>query len=80
MPSTAPTAVDEIDENEQPGMGLEEVSPTHARDGSDMNKGSESEMDVIVDLEEPDAHLGVAKVQAAHRVYGKYSKWFLFLG
>ncbi|KAI0367328.1 drug:h+ antiporter [Pilatotrama ljubarskyi] len=30
--------------------------------------------------EEEDAHLGVKTVEAAERVYGRYSKWFLFLG
>ncbi|TFY78973.1 hypothetical protein EWM64_g5038 [Hericium alpestre] len=28
---------------------------------------------------EVDAHLGVARVQAAQKVYGKYSKWILFV-
>ena len=30
--------------------------------------------------EEEDAHLGVKTVEAAERVYGRYSKWFLFIG
>lgn len=30
--------------------------------------------------EEQDAHLGVKTVEAAEKVYGKHSKWFLFLG
>lgn len=30
--------------------------------------------------EEEDAHLGVKTVEAAEKVYGKYSKWFLFIG
>ena len=25
-------------------------------------------------------HLGVKTIQATHKVYGKYSKWFLFIG
>ncbi|KAI0691091.1 drug:h+ antiporter [Cerioporus squamosus] len=29
---------------------------------------------------EEDAHLGVKAVEAAERVYGRYSKWFLFVG
>ncbi|KAI0828474.1 drug:h+ antiporter [Trametes gibbosa] len=29
---------------------------------------------------EADAHLGVKTVQAAEKVYGPYSKWFLFIG
>ena len=29
---------------------------------------------------EEDAHLGVKAVEAAERVYGRYSKWFLFIG
>ncbi|KAI0643963.1 drug:h+ antiporter [Trametes meyenii] len=29
---------------------------------------------------EADAHTGVKTVQAAEKVYGRYSKWFLFLG
>ncbi|KAI0781782.1 drug:h+ antiporter [Abortiporus biennis] len=30
--------------------------------------------------EEQDAHIGVKAVEAAEKVYGKYSKWFLFIG
>ena len=29
---------------------------------------------------EVDAHLGVMAVEAAEKVYGRYSKWFLFIG
>ena len=29
---------------------------------------------------EEDAHVGVKAVEAAEKVYGKYSKWFLFIG
>ena len=29
---------------------------------------------------ERDAHVGVKIVEAAEKVYGRYSKWFLFLG
>ena len=29
---------------------------------------------------EKDAHIGVKAVEAAEKVYGRYSKWFLFLG
>lgn len=29
---------------------------------------------------EVDAHVGVKKVEAAEKVYGRYSKWFLFTG
>ena len=29
---------------------------------------------------ERDAHVGVKTVEAAEKVYGRYSKWFLFLG
>lgn len=29
---------------------------------------------------EADAHLGVRTVEAAEQVYGRYSKWFLFIG
>ena len=25
------------------------------------------------------AHIGVKTVEATHKVYGKYSKWFLFI-
>lgn len=28
---------------------------------------------------EEDAHVGVKKVEAAEKVYGRYSKWFLFI-
>ncbi len=30
--------------------------------------------------EEVVAHGGVAKIKATHKVYGKYSRWFLFIG
>ena len=30
--------------------------------------------------EEKDAHVGVKTVEAAEKVYGRYSKWFLFIG
>ncbi|KAH9846877.1 drug:h+ antiporter [Lenzites betulinus] len=30
--------------------------------------------------EEEDAHVGVKTVEAAEKVYGRYSKWFLFVG
>ena len=30
--------------------------------------------------EEEDAHLGVKTVEAAERVYGRYTKWLLFVG
>ncbi|KAJ3548443.1 hypothetical protein NM688_g5297 [Phlebia brevispora] len=43
--------------------------------------------DVVIDPrtaleleEEQDAHVGVKTVEAAEKVYGKYSKWFLFIG
>ena len=43
--------------------------------------------DIILDTktaqeveEEQDAHLGVKTVEAAEKVYGRYSKWFLFIG
>lgn len=29
---------------------------------------------------EQDAHLGVIKVEAALRIYGRYSRWCLFIG
>lgn len=29
---------------------------------------------------EEDAHLGVKRAEAAEKVYGRYSKWFLFVG
>ena len=29
---------------------------------------------------EEDAHLGVKRAEAAEKVYGRYSKWFLFIG
>lgn len=34
---------------------------------------------VAVQAEE-DAHVGVKTVEAAERVYGRFSKWFLFIG
>lgn len=30
--------------------------------------------------EEKDAHVGVKTVEAAEKVYGRYSKWLLYLG
>ena len=30
--------------------------------------------------DEQDAQLGVKTVEAAEKVYGRYSKWFLFIG
>ncbi|OCH87436.1 drug:h+ antiporter [Obba rivulosa] len=37
--------------------------------------------EVLEELEaEEDAHVGVKKVEAAEKVYGRYSKWFLFIG
>lgn len=33
----------------------------------------------VIDAE-VDAHVGVKKVEAAEKVYGRYSKWFLFIG
>ncbi|KAI0759140.1 drug:h+ antiporter [Trametes elegans] len=34
-----------------------------------------------IELEvEEDAHLGVKTIEAAEKVYGRYSKWFLFIG
>ncbi|EMD31052.1 hypothetical protein CERSUDRAFT_163556 [Gelatoporia subvermispora B] len=36
---------------------------------------------LVEELEaEQDAHVGVKKVEAAEKVYGRYSKWFLFIG
>lgn len=34
---------------------------------------------IVVPPEEV-AHVGVRKVEATHKVYGKYSKWALFIG
>ena len=31
-------------------------------------------------FQEEDAHAGVRVVEAAEKVYGEYSKWFLFIG
>ena len=58
---------------------------------SSINKESSSftgtPEDVILDAktaqeieEEQDAHLGVKTVEAAEKVYGRYSKWWLFAG
>ena len=33
---------------------------------------------VTASVENEYAHVGVKKVEATHKVYGKYSKWFLF--
>ena len=41
--------------------------------------GLDTEILVAVQAEE-DAHIGVKKVEAAERVYGRFSKWFLFIG
>ena len=40
-------------------------------------------LDKEIELElqaEEDAHFGVKAVEAAEKVYGRYSKWFLFIG
>lgn len=53
----------------------------------DSSSFSGTPVDIILDAktaqeveEEQDAHLGVKTVEAAEKVYGRYSKWFLFAG
>ena len=46
------------------------------------SKNNETPSEVIIrpsiDLENEDAHIGVRKVEATHKVHTKYSKWLLF--
>ncbi|TDL21860.1 MFS general substrate transporter [Rickenella mellea] len=58
----------EADEHER------ERERTEATEGSTRELGIEE-----VDDEVDDAHQGVKKVEAAERVYGKYTKWILFV-
>ena len=34
----------------------------------------------VISAEEEASHIGVKRVEATHKVYGKYSKWALFIG
>ncbi|OJA19063.1 hypothetical protein AZE42_09040 [Rhizopogon vesiculosus] len=57
------------------------TSPRDVNDGS-VNRAalrSHSETRSVI-AAEPDAHAGVKKVEAAQRVYGRYSRWCLFIG
>ena len=45
----------------------------------DVENGSTRKAVVYEVAEEVDAHMGVKKVEAAEKVYGKYSKWALFI-
>ena len=42
----------------------------------DAEKGTSDDVHSVSDI----GHVGVKTVQATHKVYGKYSKWFLFIG
>lgn len=46
---------------------------------SSIHKDTESSRDQDFESEQ-DAQLGVVTVEAAEKVYGRYSKWFLFIG
>ena len=35
---------------------------------------------VVLPRDDLEAHAGVAKVKATHRVFGKVTRWFLFIG
>lgn len=57
--------------------------PRHepAHDGVAEDEGHTLDRSVREELAaEEDAHLGVIAVEAAEKVYGRYSKWFLFVG
>ncbi len=51
------------------------VHPAHEDAVPTLDKSIEEELEA-----EEDAHLGVRAVEAAEKVYGRYSKWFLFIG
>ena len=60
---------------------VDEKRPSSERDS--LPEDAIPQLDARVEQQlqaEADAHLGVKKVEAAEKVYGKYSKWFLFLG
>ncbi len=42
----------------------------------DAEKGTSDDVHSVSDV----GHLGVKTIQATQKVYGKYSKWFLFIG
>lgn len=51
---------------------------THKSDISsqDAEKGARED---VISTPDAEAHVGVATVEAANKVYGKYSKWMLFI-
>ena len=55
--------------------------PAHVQDdvSEDAIPKLDRETAQVIQAEE-DAHLGVKAVEAAEKVYGRYSKWFLFIG
>lgn len=62
------SSVDKHSANDRDVASLEAASPSKGL-GDDIEQA----------YLETDAHLGVKKVEATHRVYGKYSKWVLFI-
>src|SRR6267154_1106408 len=52
---------------------------TYGDDASVCGAALESEVRSVLDAEQ-DAHAGVKKVEAAQRVYGRRSRWCLFIG
>lgn len=53
--------------------------PSHGDDGSVCRVSPDSEVLSALAAEQ-DAHAGVRRVEAAQRVYGRYSRWCLFIG
>lgn len=53
---------------------------THKSEGSSNDPESGNAPSILADSQDIVAHKGVKLVEATHKVYGKYSKWFLFIG
>lgn len=51
---------------------------SHGEDTSVCGTAVDNELRLVA--AEQDAHAGVKKVEAAQRVYGRYSRWCLFVG
>ncbi|KAF9229770.1 MFS general substrate transporter [Gyrodon lividus] len=66
------------------GYRLIPTNPPEDSDDPSPHHGDRAETTSVVDEDaetaERDAHLGVKKVEAALRVYGRYSRWCLFIG
>ncbi|KAG1723279.1 major facilitator superfamily domain-containing protein [Suillus lakei] len=58
---------------------LDDNDPSSHGNGGSVGAAVDSEVRSVLAAEE-DAHAGVKKVEAAQRVYGRYSRWCLFIG